>query len=130
MRSASSCIHRKLMDIILNQVAIWQPCGSKTLNARPVQSGLAYRTSDSPVYQKTAGNLIRYAKDYAVDDVKFCLFLRTDCANSKLVERALDSYAQKLSKDYILDSISKSDTWHFEYTPYLFNAKSSVEEKV
>ena len=117
------------MDIILNQIAIWQPCGSQALNVRPAQSGLTYRTPDSPVYQKATSKIIRYAKDYEINNVKFCLFLRTDCDNAKLIERSLDKYAKKLDKDYILQSTAKADTWHFEYTPYIFNAQEAIEEQ-
>lgn len=109
------------MDIILNQIAIWKPCGAKKLNSRKSPVGQQYREKDSPVYKMATKPLIRYAKDYKIGKVEFSLFLRTDCENSAQVEFTLDYVAKQLTKDYVLRATANASASVFEYTPYTFN---------
>lgn len=117
------------MDIILNQIAIWQPCGSTALNIRKSPSGQQYREPNATVYKNSIKPLIRYVKDYTVEKVGFSLFLRTDCEDEKKVEQALDYYATKITKEYALQAISNADMAHFEYTPYLFNVNQVIAKE-
>lgn len=119
------------MDIILNQIAIWSPCGAKQLNIRKEPSGRKYREPNGVVYKVANNPIIRYVKDYSIKKVGFSLFLRTDCDNEVLVENALDGYAKQITKEYALKATAKSSLEYFEYTPYIFsvNPITVTEEK-
>lgn len=118
------------MDIILNQIAIWKPCGAKELSVRKSPSGQQYRDPNSVIYKNSVNPLIRYAKDYEVKKVKFSLFLRTDCEDAEKVESALDYYAKQITKEYALKVTANTDYMYFEYTPYLFDkTQIIIEEK-
>lgn len=114
------------MDIILNQVAIWRPCGAKRLSMRPSPIGTQYRNPDGVVYKQSTKPLLRYAKDYTVKKVKFSLFLRTFCEDASVVEAALDVFAKEISKEYALKATANADFASFEYTPFTFNTKEIV----
>lgn len=111
----------KGMDIILNQIAIWKPCGAKTLSIRKSPTGQKYREPNGVVYKIANKPLFRYAKDYTVKKVAFSLFLRTECDNEKLVENALDTYAKQITKEYALNATATATIDSFEYTPYIFD---------
>lgn len=117
------------MDIILNQIAIWQPCGSKKLNVRKSPSGQQYREPNGVVYKNSVKPLIRYAKDYTVKKVDFSLFLRTDCEDVKKVEQTLDYYAKQITKEYALEATKTADMAHFEYTPYIFQPTQIIAQE-
>ena len=116
----------KRMDIVLNQIAIWQPCGAKTLSARKSPNGEKYREPNGVVYKIANKPLYRYAKDYVVKKVGFSLFLRTDCDNAELVENALDTYAKKITKEYALNATANAYIDNFEYTPYIFSDTQTI----
>lgn len=114
------------MDIILNQIAIWKPCGAKKLNVRKSPVGQQYREKDAVVYKKATKPLIRYAKDYTIGKVGFSLFLRTDCEDAGKVEAALDKFAKQITKEYALQSTANATASVFEYTPYVFDANQII----
>lgn len=118
------------MDIILNQIAIWRPCGDKKLNIRKSPSGQRYREQNSVIYKNSVRPLIRYAKDYVVDKVGFSLFLRTSCDDEAKVETALDYYASKITKDYALQATSNATFGNFEYTPYTFDKDQLITQEM
>lgn len=110
------------MDIILDQIAIWMPSGAKKLNKRSVPAGSAYRTIDNPVYQKVIEPTFRYCKDYAVNKLAFCLFVRTKLDDAKLVEKKLDAVAKTITKEQALEAIANSTAStnsNFKYLPKL-----------
>jgi len=113
------------MDIILNQIAIWSPCGAKEINIRPSPVGERYRNQNVTAYQTAAKPLIRYAKDYTVGKVKFSLFVRTFSANADAVEAELDRYAKEITKEYALNAASSASTASFTYTPYAINVEGA-----
>lgn len=117
------------MDIILNQIAIWQPCGSKELNVRKSPSGQQYREPNSVIYKNSIKPLIRYAKDYAVKKVKFSLFLRTDCEDEEKVESALDYFAKQITKEYALEATETASMSNFTYTPYIFSETLKITQE-
>lgn len=118
------------MDIILNQVAIWLPTGAKGINVRKSPLGTRYREYDGVVYKSADKSMVRYAKDYVVSKVKFSLFVRTFCEDIKQVEAALDAFAQKITKEYVLQATANSTIDQFQYTPFLLNLDGvSVEEE-
>lgn len=111
------------MDIILNQVAIWRPCGSSKLNKRIVPAGTGYRTPGSSVYQKSTEPFVRYCKDYEIgkgkSKVGFCLFVRTDIDNDPIIEQQLDAIASSISLEDALRISANSSLEAFEYLPKL-----------
>lgn len=109
------------MDIILNQIAIWTPCGAKTLSVRKSPVGEKYREGNGVVYKHAVKPLIRYAKDYKIKKLEFCLFLRTFCEDEEKVEAALDNYAAQITKEYALQATANASAGVFEYTPYIFD---------
>ncbi len=117
-----------MKDIILNQVAIWRACGSTEINKRLSPKGTRYLAQGNSVYQTSEDCLIRYAKDYDKNGVKFCLFVRTDVDNDSLAERALDQFAKKCTKEYILSVISNSRIDAVEYTPFFYDPNSLKQE--
>lgn len=117
------------MDIILNQIAIWQPCGSKELNIRKSPSGQQYLEPNGVVYKNSIKPLIRYAKDYEVKKVKFSLFLRTDCEDEAKVEAALDYYAAQVTKKEALEATSTASMSNFTYTPYIFSETLKIAQE-
>lgn len=114
------------MDIVLNQIAIWAPCGAKKLNIRKTQIGEKYRQPSGVVYQTSVKPLIRYAKDYEIKEVGFSLFLRTDCEDAAKVEAALDYYASQITKEYALRATANVSNTIFEYTPYIFDPTQTL----
>lgn len=117
------------MDIVMNQVAIWQPCGAKKLNARQVPIGVKYRDPNGVIYKVTNKTLTRYAKDYSVKKVGFSLFIRTDCEDAKLVENFLNECAKHITKEYAQNAVSGASIDKFEYTPYILGQTQFTEEK-
>lgn len=118
------------MDVILNQIAIWQPCGAKAVSVRKSPIGQKYREPNGVVYKITDKPLYRYAKDYTVKKVAFSLFLRTDCDNEKLVENALDTYAKQITKEYALNATANATIDIFEYTPYIFDPTKPINLEI
>lgn len=117
------------MDIILNQIAIWQPCGAKKLNVRKAPIGQKYREPNGVVYKIANKPIYRYAKDYTVKKVEFSLFLRTECEDATKVEAVMDAYAKHITKEYALNATSSASIDNFEYTPYIFDQNNPIVEE-
>lgn len=117
------------MDIILNQIAIWRPCGAKELNVRKSPAGRQYREPNAVVYKQSAKPLTRYAKDYTIKKVSFSLFLHTECDNAEKIESALDYYSSKITKEYALQATATATSAAFEYTPYVFNETQVIAQE-
>lgn len=114
------------MDIILNQIAIWKPCGATELNSKISPKGQLYKEANSPAYIEAQEGLVRHTKDYKVKRVEFCLFVRTKPDVSvSWVESELDRVAKTLSKEYILQSTANADIRTFEYTPHFIGKEES-----
>lgn len=94
------------MDIILNQVALWRSCGATELNKRFSPVGEKYREVDNPIYKISDKPLIRYAKDYEKDKIKFCLFIRTMNEDDKNIEKLLDKTAKSIKKEDLLEALA------------------------
>lgn len=103
------------MDIILNKIAIWRPCGSNKLNKRLSPAGTRYLKDGDPVYKTSSAPLVRYCKDFAIGKIKFCLFLRTDEEDDKKAEAALDACAKGITKEKVLEYLSESIGMNFVY---------------
>ena len=103
------------MDIILNKIAIWRPCGSAKLNKRLSPVGTRYLKNGDATYKTSDSPLIRYCKDYTIDKVKFSLFVRTDVEDDKKVKAALDACAKELTKAQVLEHLSKGSYMDFDY---------------
>lgn len=110
------------MDIILDQIAIWMPCGSKELNLRSSPSGIRYRIRGVNIYKTADSPILRYAKDYSIGKwktaVKFCLFVRSFNEDAKAVEAALDDVASQITKDEVLKATANATSESFTYTQY------------
>ena len=105
------------MDIILNQIAIWHESGAKELNVKAVPAGRTYRTVDSPVYSKTNTVTYRFAKDYTVKKVKFCLMVLSDISEPSIVEKQMDDIAKSITKEQALEIAANSTVVSFKYLP-------------
>lgn len=117
------------MDVVINQVAIWQPCGAKKLHARKMPVGIKYREPNGVIYKIANKVLTRYAKDYTIGKTKFSLFIRTDSDNDKAVESFMDACAKNVTGEYVKSSIAGASIEKFEYTPYIFGQTQFTEEK-
>lgn len=106
------------MDIILNKIAIWKPCGAKKLSCREHPLGQTYFKAGSPVCQKSLTPLYRYAKDYKIDKVQFSLFVRTNYRDDRAVGSALDSYAKQITKEQALAATQGATFIDFVYTDF------------
>lgn len=105
------------MDLILNQVAIWHGCGAKELNIKTAPAGRRYRTADNPVFATTKDTCYRYAKDYFVKKVPFCLMAFSDISEKTIVESQLDEIAKTITKEQALDITANSTATIFKYLP-------------
>lgn len=117
------------MDVIINQVAIWQPCGAKKLHARKMPVGIKYREPNGVIYKIANKVLTRYAKDYSIGKTKFSLFVRSDSDDEKTVENFMNVCAKDMTADYVKNAIAGSSSEKFEYTPYIFGQTQFTEEK-
>ncbi len=110
------------MDIILNKIAIWKAPGSEKLTKRVAPLGTRYLEPNSPIYRNANDkSIIRYAKDYQIGKITYSLFLRTFCADEKVVEKALDVVALKLEKAYVLEATHDAGFDSFTYTNFVFD---------
>ena len=118
-----------IMDIILNQVAIWRPCGTSTLHKRIVPAGTQYRDAGAAVYQRSTAPIYRYCKDYETGKGKnkagFCLFVRTSIDNDAIVEKQLDDIAEAISLEKALSVTANSSLEAFEYLPNLIKLEEA-----
>lgn len=103
------------MDLVLNQVAIWHGCGAKELNIKNSPAGRTYRTAENPVFAKTKNTCYRYAKDYTVKKLVFCLMVFSDISDKAVVEKQLDEIAKTVTKEQALDVIVNSTETTFKY---------------
>lgn len=126
LRTTSSFANNEIMDIVLNQIAIWQAWGFKELTSRKHPLGTRYREPDGVVYKEASRAMNRYAKDYEVEGSPFSLFVRTFCDDKNIVERALDSIAKKITKEYALQATAKAGLDSFQYTPFTFDPKAAL----
>jgi len=102
-------------DLILNQVAIWRGCGAKKLNIKKVAPGRRYRNPGSPVFATTDKVGYRYAKDYSVDKVIFCLMVFTTIDSKNSIEKQLDQAAKSVTKEQALKISAGATPTNFEY---------------
>lgn len=115
MHCTSRYFYDEDMDIILNKIAIWAPCGASKLNKRLSPVGTRYLKNGDATYKTSDSPLIRYCKDYSIDKIKFSLFVRTDKENDKKVEAALDACAKELTKAQVLEYLSEGSYMDFAY---------------
>lgn len=99
----------------MNQVAIWRPCGSKTLNVKTVPAGRRYRAAGSSVFQTSTEAGKRYAKDYTKSKVDFCLMVYSNVLEEATVEAQLDKIAKKVTKEQALKASANATASGFEY---------------
>lgn len=116
------------MNIVLNQIAIWHPCGAGKLAKRLSPIGQVYYEQGNPVAKFAKQPLVRYAKDYEVEKVRFSLFVRTNNDNENLIEKSLDQYAKTLSKGEVLGYLSECQNMDFVYTFATLNQKGELNE--
>ena len=108
------------MEIVLNKIGIWGPCGAAKLNKRLCPIGQKYLLEGDAAYRVTDKPLYRYAKDYSRKKgnttVKFCLLVRTASEDVRVVEPQLDALAKKLEAEEILQALSSASLSSFTYT--------------
>lgn len=77
----------------LNQVAIWSPITSDTLNVRKYES---YLYMESMIVREASplAPIYRYCKTYTLKKAKYSLLLITRDKNAKKVEKFLDSVSE------------------------------------
>lgn len=115
MHCTSRYFYDEDMDIILNKIAIWRPCGSNKLNKRLSPAGTRYLKNSDPVYKTSDTPLVRYCKDYIIGKIKFSLFVRTDKEDDKKIEAELDACAKSITKEQALEYLSESVGMNFVY---------------
>ena len=103
----------RLMEIIIDKVAIWRPNLHDSFSVRIVPKGKRYIKKDSPAIIMANKPFYRYAKNYTKDDLKYCLFVRTFSDAAKRVESQMDDIAKDLKTDYIRKIVAEAD--EFEY---------------
>jgi len=101
--------------IELNRIAIWRAKPLDTFSVRESAPGRQY--VENKVYKKTAKTTYRYAKNYEVEGVKFCLMVITYDKDSKEVEKDLDRIALVISKE-------EAEKGEFAYTNYFIKERT------
>lgn len=101
------------MEIIINKVAIWRPNLHSEFSTRIVPKGKRYVKDNSPAILTANKPFYRYAKNYNVDGVDFCLFVRTFSDAAKRIEDQLDEIANDLKASYVRKIVVETD--EFEY---------------
>lgn len=117
------------MNITLNQVAIWRPAGAEELDKRLSPAGQTYYEAGNPVAKRAQEPLARYVKDYAIDKVKFSLFVRTALQNDKAIEESLDKCAKALTKAQVLECLSDCQGMDFVYLKTTLNNKGELNNE-
>lgn len=109
-----------VMEIILNQLAIWTPKQASGLTERLSPVGSPYTVKGSTIIKKSMKPLHRYAKNYKLGKKEFCLFVRTADADEG-IEAKLDSIAKKITKENLKtleDTIAIQGAMSFVYTDF------------
>lgn len=98
------------MDIELDRIAIWNKTGADGLACAKVVTGTSYMEPSNPVRKLTEPSkpMMRYAKDYSVQKVGFCLFVRTFETDEKKIEKQLDAIAKIIKKEQALEVAYRS----------------------
>lgn len=107
------------MNIILDNIAIWQPKLGDELTVRKTPAGVKIQKAGTNVITRTEAPIFRYAKNYKTKGrggVRFCLFVRTYLDDEKKVEDALDAYAAEVTTKEASEAVAGSDAKHFTYT--------------
>ena len=107
------------MNIILDNIAIWQPKLGDGLTVRKTPAGAKIQKAGTNIITRSEAPIFRYAKNYKTKGrggVRFCLFVRTYLDDEKKVEAELDAYANGLSATEVASAIAGSDPTHFTYT--------------
>lgn len=115
------------MNIILDNIAIWQPMvGDGKLNVRQTPAGVVIQKAGTNVLVKSEATIYRYAKNYKTKGrggVSFCLFVRTYLDDAKKVEQALDEYAASLQTGDVTAAIAGANITHFVYSNKFLEVK-------
>lgn len=107
------------MNIILDNIAIWQPKLGDGLTIRTMPAGVTIQQPGTNILKKSEAIIYRYAKNYKTTGdggVRFCLFVRTYLNDEKKIEQTLDSYAEGLTTEDVASAVAGSDANHFTYT--------------
>lgn len=107
------------MNIILDNIAIWQPKLGDELTVRETPAGVKIQKAGTNIITKTEAPIFRYAKNYKTKGrggIRFCLFVRTYLNDEKKVEGILDEYATSLENKDISSAIASADAKNFTYT--------------
>jgi len=107
------------MEIILDNIAIWQPKLNDQLTVRSTPPGVSYQKAGTNVLEITSKPLYRYAKNYKTEGkngIKYCLFVRTFSTDRAAVERELDAFAEALQAEDVRPAVAGSDSVHFTYS--------------
>lgn len=107
------------MNIILDNIAIWQPKLGDDLTVRALPAGAPIQQPTTNIIKKSEATIYRYAKNYKTkgkSGVRFCLFVRTYLNDEKKIEKALDAYAAELTTSDVTAAVAGSDAKHFTYT--------------
>ena len=107
------------MNIILGNIAIWQPKLNDQLTVRPTPPGASYQKTGTNILEIANKPLYRYAKNYKTageNGVKYCLFVRTFSTDKDAVERELDAFAETLQAEDVRPAVAGSDSVHFTYS--------------
>lgn len=107
------------MNIILDNIAIWQPKLGDELTVRKTPAGAKIQKAGTNIITRTEAPIFRYAKNYKTNGksgVRFCLFVRTYLNDEKKIEKALDAYAAELTSKDVTAAVAGSDANHFTYT--------------
>lgn len=99
---------------VLNQVAIWLPMKSEELDVK-VYNDYPYSTRAGIIMSASAMKpVIRYAKNYYIEDAKFSLCMISTEKNQSNVEAFLDETAKKIDLSGPIAGFQKTE---FYYEP-------------
>lgn len=101
--------------IELNRIAIWRAKPLDKFSVRESASGRQYL--ENKVYKKTDKTTYRYAKNYEVEGVKYCLMVITYDSNAEEVEKDLDRIALVISKE-------EAEQGEFKYLNYFIKERT------
>lgn len=103
--------------IEIDRIALWKQTGISGLTTRVHSAGTKVVERGSSVLTPSTAKVFRFAKDYKTEAGLFSLFVRTYSEDSAEVESALDSVAQSITEEQVLELMSRIilEPYYFEY---------------
>lgn len=94
-------LYNEIMEIIIDNIAIWRADFHQGYTVREIPPNIEYRDRSGDL-KHSDKTMYRYAKNYKVGDTDFVLFVRTYEENKKKVEKQLDEVAETIDEKLAL----------------------------